>query len=75
LLETGSCAVASSDAVIEVDAIVADAQAAQRVALGCKVLLIGRAAGVADQDTAARRVRSHHDSGRRRLVTADLTKY
>jgi hypothetical protein len=41
--------------VIEIDAIVADTEIMQGVALSGEVLLIGRATGIADQDTDARR--------------------
>ena len=61
-LETGSATVAAGHAVIEIDAVVADPNHAQRVALGSKVLLVGRAAGVADQNAGIGR-RSAPDVG------------
>jgi hypothetical protein len=54
----GAAAIASSHSVIEVHAIVADARAAQRLVLRREVLLIGRAAGIADQETRPRLDRS-----------------
>jgi hypothetical protein len=78
LLETGSLVVASGHAVIEVDAILADAQDEQGVALRREVLLIGRAAGVTDQDTGVDRMLSHELSSgaspNQHLISADHTR-
>jgi hypothetical protein len=52
LLQAGSAAVAAGHAVIEIDPVIADSKLTQRVALSSEILLIGRAAGVADQNTA-----------------------
>ena len=50
LFKTRAFAVAASHPVVEVETVVADAEFPWRVALGRKVLLVGRAAGVADQE-------------------------
>jgi hypothetical protein len=49
LLQAGPPAVAAGHAVIEVHAVVADAELAQRVALRSEILLVGRAARVANE--------------------------
>jgi hypothetical protein len=52
VLQTGPAAVAAGHAVIEIDAVIADSELTERVALRREILLVGRAAGVADQNTA-----------------------
>ena len=58
MLQARAAAVAAGHTVIEIDAVLADAELAQGVALGGEILLVGRAAGVADQHAGVRRRRA-----------------
>jgi hypothetical protein len=68
LLETGAFAVASCHSVIEVDAIVANAELVQRMTLRGEVLPVGRAARVPDQDPGHRASRGRMSALKSRIV-------
>jgi hypothetical protein len=54
LLETGAFAVATGHPVVEIDTIVAHTELVRSVSLRGEVLLVSRAARVADQDSEDR---------------------
>jgi hypothetical protein len=49
LVQAGTATVGAGEPVVEVDAVVGDAELAQSLTLGCEVLGVGGAASVADQ--------------------------